>query len=734
MRKNAFALLLIMALSAAVVAQEAPNPIERIMPADALVFVQIKDFTGMSKAFEETLVAKTINESEMLDAARDALIDVTRFFCAYAMDITYADLKEIVGTNVAIAVFEGTDPRATAPAVVVMDISRAKEKFQSLLNQKIKPKLAAIGGAEIFGQTTIGDKTVESIKGPKGQTVYFAIMNDVFAFGTLDGMKKLMVADAPRLAESPGYKAVKAAVDAPTGVTAYLNVEALWGHFETEWQHAPTEKAGFDALGITTVKAIGASTKFEGQGMGDKFFVYTGPERTGLLNHFASQPPQAPKSDALVPKEYALYARLLTGGGIKLWEAFKELLRQTEGEQAIMGIEQMRLVVQQQAMVDVEQDIFAQFGNEAFVAVDLSGLTFDRKPRFTDFNFVFGMEASDPVRLQGSIAQLWLAPMLADQGIAVDSFDHNGTTVYVVGLPRAPMVRPTYAFINGFFIFSLKTEPIQQVIDTVKAGTPLAKKEDYTSVMGKLPAESNLSAYLDVGGLARALVAALGPRAPAKAKPFIPVLTAIAEKLTGMGLAAKGVDNGIMLESRSPIGGPTFVLAVASIAELGKPSGQRTLEEAQKRLTKVERAIQQYKQRTGRYPASLAELTPKPLKNLPLDPFATDGRTFQYLSTTRPAPAPPPPAAGAPAAQPQPQPQPPPAGPSMFMLWSVGPDGKQDISPDEMTIEQWKAKVDSNAPADVDFLKAKIWQYKKEVNADEQDSYDEGDMMKGSDK
>ncbi|NOZ22721.1 MAG: DUF3352 domain-containing protein [Planctomycetes bacterium] len=734
MREKRFALfvaLLTLALPAAAIAQEASNAIEKMMPADALVFIQIKDFTGLSKAFDETLVAKTINESEMLDAARDALIDIARFGCAYAMDITYNDLKEVIGKNVGIAVFEGTDPRATAPVVVAVDISGTKEKFQSLLNEKIKPKLTSIGGAEALGQTTIGDKTVESLKLPKGKTVYFAIIGDVFAFGTLDGMKKLMADDAPRLAESPGYKTVKGAVDIPSGVTAYLNVEVLWGRFETEWQFAPTEKAELDALGVTAIQAIGASTKFEGQGMRDKLFVYTGPERTGILNHFASEPPQAPKSDALVPKEYALYARLLTGGGTKLWEAFKDLLRQTEGEQAITGIEQMRLVIQQQAMLDVEQDIIAQFGNEAFVAVDLSALTLGRKPRFTDFNFIVGMEVSDPVRLQGSIAQLFYAPMLMDQGIALDSFDYNGTTVYVVGLPRAPMLRPSYAFVEGFFVFSFKTESIQQVIDTVKAGTPLAKSEDYKAVMAKLSTQSNLSAYLDMGSLARGLVAALGPKAPPTAKPFIPVLAALSEKLTGMGVTAKGVDNGIVLESQSPIGGPTFVLALASAIELAKPTDQRNVETAQKRLAKVAKALEQYKRRNGVYPASLAELTPKPLKYLPLDPFAKDGRTLQYISTTRPAPAPAAPGAGGQVAQPQP---PPAAGPSMFMLWSIGPDGKQDISPDEMSIEQWKAKATSKAPADIEFLKAKVWQYEKKKYPDEQDIYDEGDMVKGSGK
>ena len=53
--KKRFALLavvLVLALPAALMAQEAPNAIEKMMPADALAFVQIKDFTGMSKSFE----------------------------------------------------------------------------------------------------------------------------------------------------------------------------------------------------------------------------------------------------------------------------------------------------------------------------------------------------------------------------------------------------------------------------------------------------------------------------------------------------------------------------------------------------------------------------------------------------------------------------------------------------------------------------------------------------------
>lgn len=723
-RRIVFALLLCLALPAAALAQEAATATEKAVPADVLVFAQVKDFSALTSEFEQTLVAKTIGESEMLDAARDALVDILRFACAYSLDTTYAEIKEVVGKNIAIAVFDGTDGRALPPIAVVVDISATKEKFQKLLGEKIRPKLVAIAGEQALSQKTEDGKTVECLRLPNQKEIYFATVGDVFVFGNLDGVKKMMVADAPRLADDPTYKAVRAATDVPTGFTAYLNLVPIWAHFETEWQNNPADKAGLEALGLMGIRALAASAKFEGQGLHDKFFVYTGDQRVGLLDHFASQPPQPPKSAALVPRQYALYARLLTGGGLKLFDAFKEMLRATEGEQAAQGIEQMRTVVQQQAMLDVEQDIIATLGNEVFLAADLSALTTGQKPKFSDFTFVAGAEVSDPTKLEGSLAQLFSSPLFANQGVALDSFDHNGTTIHVLSFPQKPAIRPSYAFVGGFFVFSLRTEAIQAVVDTAKAGNGLAKSEDYAAVMGKLPAESNLSAYLDTGRLARGLVAALGPKAPPKAKPFVPVLAALAEKLTGMGIAARGVSNGIMAESCSPVGGPTFLLAAVSLGSLCKPSDVRALAETQKRLNKIEAALRVYKQRTGVYPASLSALTPKPFKRVPLDPFSKDGAPFQYLSTTT-ADAAPAPVAGQPAPAPVQ-----PAKPSMFLLWSVGPDRKPDITAAEMTIEQWKAKGESNAPADVEFVKQKVYQFKKEQNADERDQFDEGDVVR----
>jgi hypothetical protein len=55
----------------------------------------------------------------------------------------------------------------------------------------MKPKLSSIGGPGVLSQITIDGKTIESLRMPNKQTLYFAIIDDVFALGTLDGVKKL---------------------------------------------------------------------------------------------------------------------------------------------------------------------------------------------------------------------------------------------------------------------------------------------------------------------------------------------------------------------------------------------------------------------------------------------------------------------------------------------------------------------------------------------------------------
>ena len=282
------------------------------------------------------------------------------------------------------------------------------------------------------------------------------------------------------------------------------------------------------------------------------------------------------------------------------------------------------------------------------------------------------------------------------QGVTLDSYNYKDVDVNVLALPRNPAVQPSYAFIDGFVCFSLHTKNIEALIDARAEQNVLTKHEDYQSLAEKLPKNPNMMVYFDTGGMARALMPALAKKFPPNLRPLAPALQAAAQKLTGLGLALTSAKDGIVGESYSPIGGPCFFLTAVSLGELGKPRDVRRVAAAQKKMKAVQNALRKYQAQTGAYPNSLEELLPRPLKKMPLDPFA-QGLAFRYIPAGLPA---------APAAQPAPGEAPAvqaPAGATGYILISIGPDRKLDIDPTKYTFEELRKKAEDPTLADVEW-------------------------------
>ena len=77
---------------------------------------------------------------------------------------------------------------------------------------------------------------------------------------------------------------------------------------------------------------------------------------------------------------------------------------------------------------------------------------------------------------------------------------------------------------------------------------------------------------------------------------------------------------------------PVSKVAELTYASLAGPIKSRMCILASRRMAAIALAIQWYaREHDGKRPAALKELVPKYLPALPVDPFATDGRTFGYL-------------------------------------------------------------------------------------------------------
>jgi len=727
MRRVLF-ILAVLAVTAAYgrgAAAEGASAVEKAVPADALVLVQIKDLNSITESFDKTILADAINESEVLRSGRELLQALLRFGSVYLTGVQYEELKGLLGKNVGIVLFDTDDDRSRAPVAFIFDISHDREKFLDLLNNKVKPHLAQIAQKEIFSKEDLGGVQVEKIVLPKGPA-YFLTKGDVFIIGTREAVARLAGTIQTPMSSNPAYAAVKAKVAVDAGMTVFLNVDALWQRQQEEWRVNPAERANLEVLGLLSIKALGAGTCFDGRVMQDRIFIYTGTRPTGVLGHLASQKPKPAKSAGLVPKGYSLYVTLQTGGGRNFMDMIKTTIIQVRGEQALAGWEQFRAAVMQGAAVDVETDLVGQFGNEFFLAADLKSLS-GGKPNPAELPWVIGWQALDEGKISAAIGQIVYSEFFIRQGVTLDTYKYKGIDVNVLALPKNPAVQPGYAFIDGFLCFSFQTRNIEAVIDARAEGNVLTKQDDYGGLVEKLPRNPNMLVYFDAGGMARALMPVLGRKLPPNLRPLAPELRAAAQKLTGLCLAVTATEGGIAGQCYSPVGGPCFFLTALSLGELGKARDARRIAAAQKRMKTIQNAIRKYREQTGVYPTTLNELVPRPLKKMPLDPFA-EGAPFRYIPARGAAPGAGQPA-GAQTAAPAGARPAQPGGPMGYILFSVGPDRKLDIDPTKHSFEELRTKAESPTAADIEWVKSVVYQFKKEEFSDERDPFDEGDIV-----
>jgi hypothetical protein len=411
-----------------------------------------------------------------------------------------------------------------------------------------------------------------------------------------------------------------------------------------------------------------------------------------------------------------------------------------QGEEGVNRMQQVETAFQRDAQVDIEQDLFGAMGSEAFAAVDLrkvvEAAAAMRKPGFSDFEFIVGVEAEDGAKLEGSLAQIFLSPLFANQGVTINKVHHKNADMNVISDPRRPNMSVTYAFLDKFLVFANSTDTMKLVVDARESKKSLSASEDFAQLQTTMPKESNFMAYFDTKSVLPGLMSLASQRMPAPAKPFLPALNILAEQMTGMEVALVNAPDGIKGEAFSPIGGAFWGVTLASLGNLTKAPAERKIGQVMAAMGRTEWAIRAFRQATGRYPTTLGELVPQYMKKVPADPFSPDKMEIGYVLLAGGAAAPAAEAGAAPGAAK-------PAGTEMarggapvnpseiaYLLLSVGPDGKKDIDPADANIAQLVKKGNSPDPADIAQLKAKVYQYKKEIFPEKRALNDTGDIVR----
>ena len=131
-------------------------------------------------------------------------------------------------------------------------------------------------------------------------------------------------------------------------------------------------------------------------------------------------------------------------------------------------------------------------------------------------------------------------------------------------------------------------------------------------------------AYFDTKSVLPAVMGALAEKAPKGLRPFLPSIKVLANQMTGMGVVVANTLDGIQGDAYSPVGGPFWLVTLASMGSLTKPRGAAKVAQTMAQIGRVQTAIQRFREQSGRYPTTLGELVPMYLKKVPTDPFSPD--------------------------------------------------------------------------------------------------------------
>ena len=682
-----------------------------VVPSEALVFVEIRDLAGMAGPARETVLYEIFESSELLQGAVDAGLGIARLFTAYVTGSRFADLREVLMKDVALVIFdlpEGARLTEPPPIALVADASGTERDLKQLFAETIKPHLTSLLHKSIrVTSKRRGAYVIETVTVPNKPPASFAFLDDVVCFGAEAAVQRIadaVAGEVPVLAANDAYVAVRKRTEVPSGVMLYVDINRLIERAQPRLEAKPKEMEGFRATGIISVKALGASTAFDGPGMRDKVAVYTGDEAIGMIGMGSKLAAAEFASAKFVPREHGAFVGLNFANGPALQQAIRQLIIDIKGQAAIDGIAVQARNFENMLGMSFQEQIIEQVGGEFFVAAkipDVGQLIAEgRKPNPRDFALLFGLSVKNQDTLADALNSIIISQPLFNAGVSQDTYTFKEIDVTVLTIPKAKGATPSYAFVEGYLLFALFTEDLEKALDAYLAKETLATNEDFTSVRKRLPATSQGLIFADLRDTATALSALLAAKAPPKVKPFVPAISEAASKMFGLGLGLTTIEEGLLAETYSPVGGPCVFASLLSAGMLGKSRAGRGAEAVKDRMKKIRKALRRYRREQGAFPQSLDELVPKCIEELPGDPFAGEV-PFEYAQTAD----------------------------GNWILLSVGPDGKQDLELQGTSASKLRRLLASNDPADVAQMKASIFQHRKKAYADERGEDDEGDIV-----
>ncbi len=673
---------------------EGLNTIERLVPADAVALVQVEEAGKLRAAFEQSALAEAVQASHALRYLRAAAGAAAEFAAALLSGLSASELGACLGPHAGLALLDFKDPadlRARVPVVALVEASDPKKLEATLLAQ-----LQLLG---LFRDDMVAAErkhlgvVVREVPLPDRGFLSFDFCGNVLVVGGRQGVEALIssqVGDAPRLAATPAYKAIRNGLPAGPGVFAYVAIRPLLQRIGLA--AAPEQLAPLRILGVAGAEAAGLGVGFDGRQVRERLIVQLNGPPTGILRILTEGQPISPSLGSFVPNDYSVVLQVATRD-VALWDRLRTLLQDIQGPAAVDFLETVGTHLEKQLGVHPRKGIFDAIGDEAFVALDLGQLSAfygsGRQPKAQELPLLVGARLRDAAALKDTSDRIAGNQALWEKGVQRTSTRYGETSVFTFRTPMNPEVRISHATVDGVLLFSILPGPVVGALEARKAGKTLAA--------GPPAQPSHVVLQVNDAALLKSILACIRGELPEAGKRLLPEADRIIAGLNGYHATLRRDEHGVMLEARSDLGTLGTLLAAVLMFDQGNAMIARRVNADFDRLGA---ALEAYRAKKGEYPETIEQLVPDLVPALANDRFEAS-RPYGYARRQ-----------------------------DAWLLTSVGPDKRPDIPAEQFDPPAWAARLRSQEPPDIALLKRLIYRFHPELYADERKNDDEGDLYR----
>ena len=514
------------------------------------------------------------------------------------------------------------------------------------------------------------------------------------------------LAKTPTLADDQAFNAMLRRIPFTSGISGYVNIAGLLDQLDA-YQPNLRRRDSLQMLGIDSFSTFGFNTTISQTGVTDRLFIGFAPQKQSWVGFLPTESRKLAAA-ALVPPSCDVYASVDLGPGEHTWDSARTLVDELWGAQELENYDNRNEAIELPFGISLRNDIFASIDGEVFFAIDLDKLSDALADEGIDSQktpYMFGFRVKQRDNLIAAIDRVLQSDVLWGQlGVERRTKEIGEFAAVRLVSPYEPRLMAGYAFIDDYFIFSPNFDMLEEAATAYASGKSLGSDASYQQMRKGLPDTSNLDVFVRESVVSRELLKAYEAGFGDKLEPFLQKLKPNLGKLGDAVAAARIEEDGISVTVNSPGG---LALSVLSARSIKRAAMCVKVGRARKILKSTADAIDRYYEANKAYPVQLDVLIPEFLPDMPIDPFGTWGLPVRYGCIPK--------TDGQPAGG--------------YVLASNGPDGTADCDVMAFDPGKWQARLVRTDDASVAELKAIIYQFNPQANADETDADDEGDII-----